>query len=261
METIGFASKFYTLWDVTREHFTNEYGRRGERVTATYIKNVSMDEQTARAKYPNAPVDMTLRGHSSWTRTQWEPLPSDVFPCGQYMGKPIAECRDFGYLYWAVDRNMLCGESREIAVDALLKSGEYVYYAGILMKAEIAAQYEQADAALDELIAGIEETGVIEVESVSNVRGIQDEYNEQTYMYSLKFWSATKGGVVNVEWPEQMVQRFSYYDMEYWLPLKGGKAKRIKGKNLKIVVDSYTVEQFCMERKLNILVKDFEIVK
>lgn len=261
MYTIGFTTKFYTLWDVTVEHFTNAYGRKGERVTANYIKNISMDEQAARAKYPDAPVDLGLRGHSSFCRTHWEPLPSDVFPCGQYMGQSIADCTDFGYLYWAVDRNMLCGESREIAVDALLKSGQYVYYAGLLMKAEIAAEYEQADAALDELIAGIDETGVIEVESVSNVRGIQDEYNEQTYMYSLKFWSATKGNVVNVEWHEQMVQRFSYYDMEYWLPLKGGKAKRIKGKNLKIVVDSYTVEQFSTGRQLNVVVKDFEIIK
>lgn len=261
MYTIGFTTKFYTLWDVTVEHFTNAYGRKGERVTANYIKNISMDEQAARAKYPDAPVDLGLRGHSSFCRTNWEPLPSDVFPCGKYMGQPIADCSDFGYLYWAVDTNMLCGESRDIAVAALLKSGEYAEYNGRLLTAARVAEIEQADAALDVLIAGIDETGVIEVESVSNVRGIQDEYNEQTYRYSLKFWSATKGGVVNVEWPEQMVQRFSYYDMEYWLPLKGGKAKRIKGKNLKIVVDSYTVEQFSMERQLNILVKDFEIVK
>ena len=116
MYTIGFTTKFYTLWDVTVEHFTNAYGRKGERVTANYIKNISMDEQAARAKYPDAPVDLGLRGHSSFCRTKWEPLPSDVFPCGMYMGKPIADCTDFGYLYWSVDTNMLCGESRDIAV-------------------------------------------------------------------------------------------------------------------------------------------------
>ncbi len=94
MYTIGFTTKFYTLWDVTVEHFTNSYGRKGERVTANYIKNISMDEQAARAKYPDAPVDLELRGHSSFCWTNWEPLPSDVFPCGIYMGKPIAPISD-----------------------------------------------------------------------------------------------------------------------------------------------------------------------
>ena len=50
MYTIGFTTKFYTLWDVTVEHFTNAYGRKGERVTANYIKNISMDEQAARVQ-------------------------------------------------------------------------------------------------------------------------------------------------------------------------------------------------------------------
>lgn len=260
METIGFASKFYTLWDVDVHTVTNEYGRKGRCVTATFIKNISIDEQAARAKYPNAPVDMTLRGHSSWRRTEWEPMPSDVFPCGQYMGKPIAECRDFRYLYWAVDRNMLCGESREIAVDALLKSGEYVYYAGILMKAEIAAQYEQANAALDEPIAGIDETGVIEVESKTNIQ-IWDSKVGDDFLTHLTAGSYTDNDAVNVYWPESMVNWFQYNGYDYGLPVKAGKAKRIKGKNLKIVVDSYTVEQTNYGRRLDVVVKDFAIVK
>lgn len=122
MYTIGFTTKFYTLWDVTVDTFTDAYGRKGRRVAATFIKNVSMDEKAARAKYPDAPVDLSLRGHSSWTRTEWEPLPGDVFPCGKYMGQPIAECDDLGYLYWAVDTNMLCAERRDIAVSVLLGS-------------------------------------------------------------------------------------------------------------------------------------------
>ena len=260
METIGFASKFYTLWDVDVHTVTNEYGRKGRCVTATFIKNISIDEQAARAKYPNAPVDMTLRGHSSWRRTEWEPMPSDVFPCGQYMGKPIAECRDFGYLYWAVDRNMLCGESREIAVDALLKSGEYVYYAGTLMKAEIAAQYEQADAALDEIVAGIDATGVIEVVSKTNIQ-IWDSKAGDDFLTHLTCGSYTDNDAVNVYWPESMVNWFQYNGYDYGLPVKAGKAKRIKGKSIKIVVDSYTVNQTNWGRRLDVVVKDFAIVK
>ena len=72
MYTIGFTTKFYTLWDVTVDTFTDAYGRKGRRVAATFIKNVSMDEKAARAKYPDAPVDLSLRGHSSWTRVMIE---------------------------------------------------------------------------------------------------------------------------------------------------------------------------------------------
>ena len=260
METIGFASKFYTLWDVDVHTVTNEYGRKGRCVTATFIKNISIDEQAARAKYPNAPVDMTLRGHSSWRRTEWEPLPSDVFPCGQYMGKPIAECRDFGYTYWAVDRNMLCGESREIAVDALLKSGEYVYYADTLMKADIAAQYEQADAVLDEIVSGIDATGVIEVVCKTNIQ-IWDSKAGDDFLTHLTCGSYTDNDAVNVYWPESMVNWFQYNGYDYGLPVKAGKAKRIKGKSITIVVDSYTVEQTNWGRRLDVVVKDFAIIK
>lgn len=56
MYTIGFTTKFYTLWDVTVDTFTDAYGRKGRRVAATFIKNVSMDEKAARAAEPEPGV-------------------------------------------------------------------------------------------------------------------------------------------------------------------------------------------------------------
>lgn len=260
MYTIGFTSKFFTLWDVTVEHFTNAYGRKGERVTAAYIKNVSMDEQTARAKYPDAPVDMSLRGHSSFTRTNWEPLPSDVFPCGKYAGEPIAECSDWSYLYWAVDTQMLCGESRDIAVAVLLKSGEYAEYNGRLLTAARVAEIEQADAALDEIIAAIDANGVVEVVSKTNIQPWDSEVGDDFLTHYVCGSYTTVDGV-NVYWPESMVNWFQYNGYDYGLPVKGGKAKRIKGKTIKLVVGSYTVDQCNWGRRLNINVLDFEMVK
>ena len=260
MYTIGFTTKFYTLWEVTVENFTNEYGRKGRHVTATFIKNVSMDETTARAKYPNAPVDLSLRGHSSFRRTDWEPMPCDVFPCGKYMGQPIADCSDFGYLYWAIETNILCGESRDIAVAILLKSGQYAEYNGRLLTADRVAEIEQADAVLDELIAGIEANGVIEVVSKTNIQP-WDSMVGDDFLTHYVCGSYTTIDGVNVYWPESMVNWFQYNGYDYGLPVKAGKAKRIKGKNLKIVVDSYTVEQMNWGHRLNVIVKDFAIVK
>ena len=52
MYTIGFTTKFYTLWDVTVDTFTDAYGRKGRRVAATFIKNVSMDEKGRPGQIP-----------------------------------------------------------------------------------------------------------------------------------------------------------------------------------------------------------------
>ena len=247
MYTIGFTTKFYTLWDVTVEHFTNEYGRKGERVTANYIKNISMDEQAARAKYPDAPVDLGLRGHSSFCRTNWEPLPSDVFPCGMYAGKPIADCTDFGYLYWAVDTNMLCGESRDIAVAVLLGSGQYGQYDDMILPMDRVNALLAQDAARDEIAAAIDINGCVELLSVSNIK----DWDENG------FGSETGVDRVNLIWDRAAIERFEYNGWEYFLPVKGGKAKRIKGKKLRIVADHYTNDR----RYLDVYVKDFEIVK
>lgn len=247
MYTIGFTTKFYTLWDVTVEHFTNAYGRKGERVTANYIKNISMDEQAARAKYPDAPVDLGLRGHSSFCRTKWEPLPSDVFPCGMYAGKPIADCTDFGYLYWAVDTNMLCGESRDIAVAVLLGSGQYGQYDDMILPMDRVNDLLAQDAARDEIAAAIDINGCVELLNVSNIK----DWGENG------FGSETGVDRVNLIWDRAAIERFEYNGWEYFLPVKGGKAKRIKGKKLRIVADHYTNDR----RYLDVYVKDFEIVK
>lgn len=247
MYTIGFTTKFYTLWDVTVEHFTNEYGRKGERVTANYIKNISMDKQAARAKYPDAPVDLGLRGHSSFCRTNWEPLPSDVFPCGKYMGQPIADCSDFGYLYWAVDTNMLCGESRDIAVAVLLGSGQYGQYDNMILPMDRVNDLLAQDAARDEIAAAIDINGCVELLNVSNIK----DWGENG------FGSETGVDRVNLIWDRAAIERFEYNGWEYFLPVKGGKAKRIKGKKLRIVADHYTNDR----RYLDVYVKDFEIVK
>lgn len=206
-----------------------------------------MDGQIARAKYPDARVDLSLHGHSSWTRTEWEPLPGDVFPFGKYMGEPIAECGDLGYLYWTVDTNRLDGERRDIAVSVLLRSGLYGEYNGELMTMDRINELLAEDAIHDEIAAAIDVNGCVDLLNVTNI----GQWDEDT------FGSNTDVNRVKLIWDRADISRFVYNGWEYFLPVKDGKAKRIKGKKLHIIADRYTYDR----RFLEIRVKGFEIIK
>ena len=252
MLTIGFANKYYTLWDVSSETITDAYGRKGVRVSATYFKNISMDESTARAKYPDASVDFGLRGHSSWTRTEWEPMPSDVFPCGKYRGESIADCTDWDYLFYALDSWLLDNdESRSIAERALVAGGLYGIYDGEIMPTDRIAEIERADAAVDEIVEKIKETSVLEIASKTNVHVWDGE----------DMTSETERNNVLLTWSADMVRVQSYNGYDYGLPVKDGKAKRIKGKRMEIVVDGFDVEQRRSGRQLMVRVKDFTVLR
>ena len=62
MERIGFATEYYTLWDVTNEnqYFTDTYGNhhlQSIRTNFCYIKNISKDLSIVEAKYPGVSID------------------------------------------------------------------------------------------------------------------------------------------------------------------------------------------------------------
>ena len=63
MKVIGFANKFYTLWNVTSKVVESKYSK-DTLVTNTYIKNISMDIDKVKELYPDVEIDESLRGHS-----------------------------------------------------------------------------------------------------------------------------------------------------------------------------------------------------
>ncbi len=103
------------------------------------------------------------------------------------------------------------------------------------------------DAARDEIAAAIDINGCVELLNVSNIKDWVEN----------GFGSETGVERVNLIWDRAAIERFEYNGWEYFLPVKGGKAKRIKGKKLRIVADHYTNDR----RYLDVYVKDFEIVK
>ena len=72
---IGFANKYYTLWQISEDKQNLGNGRFSIVTHHTYIKNISFDRQTAIEKYPDAIIDETLKGKTqSWdsVRDVWE---------------------------------------------------------------------------------------------------------------------------------------------------------------------------------------------
>jgi len=111
MLVIGFATQFYTLWDVTSEdiYVTDAYGNRHLQRTIYryhYHKNISFDLATAQAQYPDAKVDDELRGKSrDFSLESDSKLPVNLLQFGKYRMRTVEDVAelDFNYLLWVVD--------------------------------------------------------------------------------------------------------------------------------------------------------------
>ena len=102
---IGFANKFYTLWNITEEIKSLGNGCNYVVTHYTYIKNISFDKETALTKYPNATLDENLRGKTA----SWSSQPKEVwtnvncFRFGKYKYQVI-DSTDINYLEWYWDQ-------------------------------------------------------------------------------------------------------------------------------------------------------------
>lgn len=126
MEYIGFTSKYYTLWEVI---ITDKY------CDYRYMQNLSMDFEKAKAKRPNACIDLTLRGHSSFRFV----IPTFLF--GKYKGKQISECTDYDYMKWY--HNISNVENVKKVIRPILAENGYKLWNGIYMFNEQEYQYQK----------------------------------------------------------------------------------------------------------------------
>lgn len=114
-QIIGFANKFYTLWDYTEEvqYVTDAYGNHHKGRTIHrffYIKNISIDLDKVKSLYPNLSIDEQLRGKtSSFSYDEKIDLPENYFWKGKYKGMLIDEIlqSDFQYCLWFAE-NCYC---------------------------------------------------------------------------------------------------------------------------------------------------------
>ena len=260
MRKIGFTEVYYTLWDVEERHIVNDWG---EYIVyyAKFIKNISKDLDTAKSKYPDLEFDDTLRGHSYIKRTTCvktfdnpkQEQPIDVFHFGKYSNQPIAECTDYGYLYWYYQQ--VKDEHKICVSDALVKSGLYGYYGDQLYEMSYVDELNARDAKVVEILEGLESNNPIKIQSISNIFVWYNSEYEEEYRYS-----TTDVYGIRLIWDANKTLEYMYDGREYFLPEKNGKGKRIKNKTLSIVADKYEVKDTNCGKHIDIYVKDFNVL-
>ena len=243
---IGFANKFYTLWQISEETKPLGNGRSYVITHYTYVKNISFDKETALAKYPGATLNENLHGMTrSWDsapKEVWDNV--DTFRFGKYAYTKIADNTDTNYIAWYWEQ--ISNEHKEY-VGSVLKSRGY----------EIRTwgndndnQYLVSPEALEnERMAEANKNTVLEVLKKNNPFNISFDHNPSSY------------GICRIDdilYHFQQVHVNYYQGFEYYLPVVNGKQKRIKNKNLVIKNYTYRTEDNGL---VVVEILDFDIVK
>jgi len=246
MEYIGKSDKFYTLWEVNTETRTTMRGETYRVTTHQYIKNISFDLVKATNKYPNAILDTSLRGHSSWTSVDYPKPPVDEFQGGKYRGDKIAECTDYQYLHWAYDLGYIIPyDAREIVLGILESQGYRKINDTHIATPEEVERIEKSYTECEEAQKTLEEFGSIKIVATKNL----DEFGNLS--------------VGNIEFNFPNYKELEYAGYPYGLPIDSkGKAKRIKNKEIEIIPASWetAIDEYGWGATFNVEVKDFKIL-
>lgn len=246
MLRIGFANKYFTLWNVDER---TEYRDAGgvflpfQKIYFHYIKNLAMDEKKAKTKaifegVEDFNVDHDLRGKTSSfssERAMFSKMPTDkspFFEFGKYSGQKITAVEDRQYLFWYYQesQNIHCRRrlldefgfkewNDQIVEPELFEQMEYRNY----VRSEILETGE----GIGRLISNLDENGVGRV-----------EFNEEIFF---------------VKFPEFGLN--SYRGFDYYVPMKDGKQKRIKGKFLHFKINGFNLNESHFE------IAEFEVLK
>lgn len=237
-QVIGFASQYYTLWMLTIRAEESQFERR-KVFEYTFVKNISHDLEVAKQKYPNATIDLTLRGHTNICRSESEKINQDLFQFGRYQGTKISNCTDLDYLYWYV-RQVLSDENKKHCLDVLLAhgyglEGEFVFTPEEMEQRRI----------IKKEIADLEDSinkGYIELQITSNVLfEKEDLFIVLTDKRLRLIFSEAKS--------------LMYNGYEYYLPIINGKAKKLKNKHVRVHVKNYEKQHDLGD----LLITDFEL--
>lgn len=225
VKMIGFATKFYTLWNVTYEtlYVQDSYGNyhtSGVRQHNNYIKNISMDRAKVEAVYPNVSIDESLRGATrSFSVDHKKDLPVEYFWFGKYNGQLIEEVlkSDLEYCKWAAKN---CYS--KATVDYIENHPIYV---------EHLAQEQREK---DELLNSIIDLTPGDKVSVTFTR---NGYNYDPESGEHGCW--VNGWIGDIPCKVYFADCKPVYGMyPYIMPVVNGKAQRVKNKTLEVVVES-----------------------
>lgn len=237
MLKIGFARKYFTLWDVTE---SVQYGYDGQTarkvVHNSYIRNLSIDKDTAFEKaksfgVKNLIVDNSLFGKSgsfdivSYPKEEFQ---SWQFDFGKYRGEDIRKSEDVKYLVWMYSEIQNQFKHRErlpIVVARVLELDKsYVLYKDELMTVERMEKEKETELT----IKSIRENGYIDC-------FIEKNPNEDGGLW-------IEDGVW-ITFPQVKPNWYNGYT--YYLPVFNGKAKRVKNKSWRLYVENDPHYTYC----------------
>lgn len=263
MLKIGFANKYYTLWQLSERLVDTPCGGCEIVKEYTYVKNISMDEDTAKNKYPGVEYDEELRGKTgSFTiytnrkkKVEYEP---NVYHFGKYEGKSFEEVGDVEYAVWFF---RTCGyyhgeHERGLCLMEYLKKFGYVFtktiseYDGdVYYRKQTPDEIKFIENAKNEHKEFVEDALAGKPINIVPAKNLDGNGN-----YVVKH---TLNEIPDVIYHFDETKEMWYNGYYYWLPVIGGKAKRFKGKN--IVINDYTVSND--NGVLTINVKNFAVAK
>lgn len=179
MKVIGFATEYYTLWNVTTtpNYFTDAYGNHHLQSNTTnynYIQNISKDLDVSLVKYPGLSVCGDLKGYNhSWSKKSEKDLTPWILKFGKHIGKHLQEValEDFGYIIYLLENGYT--ETKEACLDIKVIQD-------ILAEIEIENQRKMD-------LNPVAESGLVEIEFLTNPSYIGNQlysvYNSIGYDY------------------------------------------------------------------------------
>ena len=124
---IGFANKYYTLWEYSEEVMESSRGKFFIK-RYKYRHNLSFDKERAFAKFPEAVFDETLVGRRGSWSTSSRIIDDDKFHVGKYANKLFTEVDDYDYMMWFA--NNCCNEAQKSILIPILINQGYGYIPG-----------------------------------------------------------------------------------------------------------------------------------
>ena len=227
MKVIGFANKYYTLWDVVIETITHE-NYKDEIHHNSYIKNISFDKNTAFTKYPTAYFDANLCGKNNdfiYGKIIWTNI--DTFRYGTLSGTKIEDCTDFKYLE-AYYNDLAWDEHRDFVQNFLISKGYVLNDDGDLLSPIYIERQK---------------------EIIDNQKDIMNCINNKKSISFIPIRNLNDNGeYINIEdaitYIFTDIAKQNYNGFQYYLPVLNGKAKLIKNKCIEITKYTFTRNEY-----------------
>lgn len=234
MLVIGFANKYFTLWDVT-EHIEDNGRYKTSWCSNSFIKNISMDKETAFAKHPGVPFYESLRGHYASFNTDkkqiWDNV--DTFRFGKYDGELITTNPDTDYIKWYYESDSYDDEHREFVKNELKRRGFEFEICSYENSYNQVCTYERMWSPEELVQRDADNAKKEEIKKIltrkENIDVIMDRNLDSEGDYSINNY-------LRYHFNDYVVREYNGYP--YGMPAIKGKGKRVKGKM--ITITDYT---------------------